>query len=87
MSEELRMHNVIIEQRKKISMTGVKDVKGFDEETVVLETVAGTLTVKGEGLAINGFSAESGDLKMEGDVRGLVYSGDGGKGLLSRIFR
>ena len=87
MSEELRIHNVIMEERKKISMTGVKDVKGFDEETIVLDTVAGTLTVKGEGLSINGFSAESGDIKMEGEIKGLVYTGESGKGILSRIFR
>lgn len=82
------IHNIIIEQCKKINMTGVRDVKTFDEETVVLETSKGTLTVKGENLAINNFSASSGDLQMQGDIIGLVYSCDSKeKSLLKRILK
>ncbi|MBQ5910880.1 MAG: sporulation protein YabP [Clostridia bacterium] len=89
MSEDKNIiHNVIIEQCKKINMTGVRDVKAFDEETVVLETSKGTLTIKGENLAINSFSASVGDLQMQGDVVGLVYSFDSNqKGLIKRIFK
>ena len=33
------MHNVIIEDRKKISMTGITDVGSFDEETLNIQSV------------------------------------------------
>lgn len=89
MSEDKKIiHNVIIEQCKKINMTGIKDVKSFDEDTVILETVEGRLTVKGEDLAINSFSADGGDLQMQGTVIGFVYSHDSKeKGLIKRIFK
>lgn len=82
------VHNVIMEQCKKVNMTGIKEVKAFDEETVVLDTSCGTLTVKGENLLIGSFSTTTGELSMEGTVWGLVYSGDGqGKGFMKRLFK
>lgn len=90
MSEEKSgtVHNVILEQCKKINMSGVKEVKTFDEETVVLDTEKGTLTVRGEELIINSFSATTGELLMEGSVWALVYSGnDQGKGFFKRILK
>lgn len=69
-------------------MTGVKEVKAFDEETVVLDTSNGTLTIKGEALLINSFSAATGDLLMQGNVWALVYSGDRtDKGFLRRLLK
>ncbi|MEE1055518.1 MAG: YabP/YqfC family sporulation protein, partial [Acutalibacteraceae bacterium] len=40
-------HNIIVEDRKKFTLTGVKDVVSFDEETVCLETFLGRLVIKG----------------------------------------
>ncbi len=82
------VHSVIIEQCKKTNISGVEEVRGCDEETVVLETVKGTLTIKGEGLNIISFSKSSGELLMEGEVTALAYSGeDRGKGLFRRILK
>ena len=82
------VHNIIMEQCKKINMTGVNEVKGFDEETVVLDTANGILTVKGENLVINSFSVTTGDLSIEGLVFALIYSSDRqGKGFFKRIMR
>ena len=56
MEENVRLnHNIIVEDRKKMTLTGVKDVLSFDEETVVLDTSLGRLTVKGSGLHIVNF--------------------------------
>ncbi len=82
------VHNIIMEQCKRVNMTGIKEVKAFDEETVVLDTSNGTLTVRGENLVIGSFSTTTGELSMEGTVWGLVYSGDGqGKGFMKRLFK
>ncbi len=88
MEEKNTSHNLIIEQCKKINMSGVKEVKNFDEETVVLDTVQGILTIKGEGLIINNFSATTGELSAEGNIWAAVYSGgDQSKGFLRRILK
>lgn len=70
------IHNVIMEKRAKLNMSGVTQVLTFDDETVVLETDMGMLTVKGTKLNIGGFSASSGELNMTGSVYALVYTDD-----------
>ncbi len=86
------IHNVIMESRKKLTLSGIEDVDSFDEETIVLFTDTGSLTVKGEDLHINRLSVESGEVLIEGHIDSLIYAdGDGGKtrgmGFFSRLFR
>ncbi len=78
MSEERisAVHNVIMEKRTKLNMSGVLEVISFDDETVVLKTDMGMLTVKGSKLNIGGFSASSSELNMTGSVYALVYTED-----------
>lgn len=81
-------HNVIIEDRRKFTLTGIKDVLSFDEETVMLETALGRLAIKGSGLHILNFNTETGDLSGEGRVHAFIYTAEEKSGgLLSRIFR
>lgn len=89
MEDGIRLsHNIIIEDRKKMTLSGVKDVLSFDEETVVLETTLGRLTVKGSGLHIINFDTSSGDLSAEGRLYAVVYTSDEKSGgVFSRLFR
>ena len=76
MEEVIRSnHNIIIEDRKKLTLSGVKDVISFDDETLLLETALGRLTVKGAGLHIVNFDTASGDLFAEGKIYS-VFSND-----------
>lgn len=85
---EENIHNLVLQERRDLSLTGVKEVKAFDDETVVLDTSKGTLTIKGENLSIGNFSAESGDLSLQGSIWALVYSAEqSSKGMLKRIFK
>ena len=84
----MSVHNLVMEQCKQINLTGVNEVKAFDEETVVLDTSKGTLTIRGENLTINSFSATSGDLLMQGEIWALVYSNNQkGTGFFKRILK
>lgn len=88
MEEVRRGHSVIAEDRKKLALSGIKDVISFDEETLLLETVMGRLTVKGAGLHITNFDTASGELSAEGRLYAAVYTADeSGGGFFSRIFR
>ena len=84
-----KRHSVILEDRKQLSLSGVADVSGFDEETVVLETELGELTVKGSSLHINKFSLETGELNLDGNIYSLVYAENRQTegGFFSRLFR
>ncbi len=82
-------HNVIMEDRRKINVSGVSDVDSFDEQTVVVFTDLGELTVKGSDLHISQFSMESGELIIEGKISSLVYTESAPKasGFFGRVFR
>ena len=66
-------HNLILEERGNLTITGVEDVDSFDEETVVVYTGLGELTVRGSGLHINKIDVEAGELSLEGHVSELCY--------------
>lgn len=67
-------HSLHMEDRRLLKLSGVSDVDTFDETESVIYTSMGELTVKGEGLHIQQFSMETGDLLLEGTVRELVYT-------------
>ncbi len=83
------IQNVIIENRKKLNISGVKQVVSFDDETVLLETGLGRMTVKGENLKIDNFNTSTGDLTAIGMIHAVVYmaSENAGGGFISRLFR
>ncbi|MDE6600175.1 MAG: sporulation protein YabP [Oscillospiraceae bacterium] len=67
------IHNIILEGRKKMSVSGVTDVDRFDENTVLLYTTMGEMTVRGEDLHVNDLSVESGEMNIEGEIRSVIY--------------
>ncbi|MCM1023538.1 MAG: sporulation protein YabP [Prevotella sp.] len=67
------VHNIIIEGRRKMSVSGVTDVDRFDESTVLLYTTLGEMTVRGTDLHVNDLSVESGEMNIEGDIESIVY--------------
>ena len=93
MAEEKRTgilpHNCILEDRKKLSVSGVNDVPSFDEESIVAMTDYGELTIRGEKLHITKLSLEVGELTIEGSINCLQYSEviEKSGGFLSRVFR
>lgn len=88
-SPAAKIHNVILESRKNLSISGVLDVDSYDEQSVVMLTEQGELTVKGLDLHINRIDVASGDLQLEGEIFALSYTDGPSKrsGLLSRLFR
>lgn len=69
------MQNIVLENREKLSISGVNDVLSFDDQIVILETQLGLLTVKGENLRINKLSIDSEEVVIEGEINNLSYSG------------
>lgn len=93
MAEEKRTvqlpHQVIMQDRRALTVSGVSDVDSFDEATVVVYTDMGELTVKGENLQIHRLNVETGELTMEGNIDSLTYSEmqSHSGGFFSRLFK
>ena len=68
-----RSHNIIMESREKLTVSGVEDVSGFDENEIVMTTVCGSLVVRGSGLKIDKLSLDSGDVAIRGLITDLSY--------------
>ena len=86
------MQNVVLENREKLSISGVNDVLSFDDQIVILETQLGLLTIKGENLRINKLSIDSEEVVIEGEINNLAYSEKdiertSGSSLLGKIFK
>ena len=68
------IQNLILENRSKLSISGVLDVLSFDDQVVVVETELGLLTVKGENIRINKLSIDTSEVIVEGEISYLAYS-------------
>ena len=68
------IQNLILENRGKLSISGVLDVLSFDDQVVIVETELGLLTVKGENLRINKLSIDTSEVIVEGEMSALTYS-------------
>ena len=82
-------HNIVLEDRKRLSISGVMDVDNFDEQTAVVYTQMGELTVKGYDLHVSRLNVETGELTMDGEIWSMTYTEVQKKwgSLLERLFR
>lgn len=68
-----KAHNVSMEGRAKLSVSGVEDVSGFDENLIVLSTALGDLNIRGRELHIEKIDLEQGQLEVRGSIQELSY--------------
>ena len=77
------------QNRTLLKATGVEEVEGFDEKTVLAMIDGFRMTVKGKELKVSGFSVEDGELTVEGCIDGISYSPALSRraGILAKVFR
>ena len=68
------LQNIMMENRNKLTISGVLDVLSFDDQIVILETELGLLTIKGEDIRINKLSIDTSEVVIEGQISSLAYS-------------
>jgi len=66
--------NLILENRQKLTVSGINDVESFDEGKIILLTGEGILTITGSGMHIKKLSAETQDAIIEGQINGCIYT-------------
>ena len=84
------VQNIILENREKLTVTGVIDVLSFDDQIIIIETELGLLTIKGEDLRINKLTLDNSEIIVEGKIFNLSYSEDNKKtnqNLFGKIFK
>jgi sporulation protein YabP len=86
-----KQHQVKLEDRRQLVITGVVHVDNYDDSEITLQTTLGVLVIKGEDLNISVLNLENGTLNVSGQVNQLAYSdaagGKKGKGLLQKLLK
>ena len=85
------IQNIVLENREKLSISGVLDVLSFDDQIIIVETELGLLTIKGEDLRINKLSIDTSETIVNGNIMQIAYSehtvDKKGEGIFSKIFK
>lgn len=87
-----RPHRLTLQNRSSGSIAGIADVVSFDENTIVLDTDLGLLTIKGKGLHVSRLTLEKGEVDVDGTIDSLTYSSNealrkSGESFLKRLFQ
>lgn len=77
-------HSISLDERKKLTVSGVKEVVSLDEESIVLATVLGMLVVQGQDLKLKQLTTEGGCVSVVGQIESLAYEQQRQNGSLLR---
>lgn len=66
-------NQLVLKDRKYLTVTGVTDVNAFTEESVILTLENCSLIIKGENLHINNLNLEQGQVEVDGKVNSMQY--------------
>lgn len=67
-------HKLCLDGRSELTLSGVLKVESFSDKEIILITIMGKLTVKGENLHIETLNVDSGEFVSTGQVSSMVYS-------------
>ena len=74
--QKTKTHNILLENRKKLIISGVLDVDSFNDEYVLIHTELGFLLIRGFDLRIKKLSLENADISVDGNISALEYTED-----------
>lgn len=74
LSSDKSIQNIVMENRNKLTVSGVEEVDSFDENYISLYTILGDLMIEGQDLHINQLSVQTGEVIVEGEISSVKYS-------------
>lgn len=80
-------HNIEMINRRNISLSGIKNIKEFSENRVILETVMGGLHIRGKKLTVSRLNTDTGLLDVSGEIDLLKYTSSAGGGVIEGLFK
>lgn len=84
-------HNITITERKNIVLTGVKKLNSFDDTEFFIDSVMGSILIKGDKLELLNLDTYTGKLSIKGKMISLSYLDDNKKikadNIISRLFK
>ena len=88
---DIRNHIVTINNRKNIVLSGIKKLNNFDESEFYVESILGSIIIKGENLELIKLDTFQGNLSIKGKINNILYLDDSKKikadNLVARLFK
>jgi sporulation protein YabP len=88
---EHRAHKLNFLNRGVGAVTGVRDIKEFNENEIILDTDMGLLSIKGSELHVTKLNLEKGEVELDGTVDSFQYTNpkesEPAGGLFGKLFR
>lgn len=66
-------HSINLVERKSLVVSGVKKIDNFDNEQFLMDTVLGTLLIKGEELELIKLDTMQGKVSIKGLINSMNY--------------
>lgn len=89
--EENTNHNITIQDRKNITISGIKKIENFDKEEFLLETTMGYLLITGKELELIKLDTNIGNISIRGMINSFNYTESKKKqkeeSLLAKLFK
>ena len=83
-------HNITITERKNITLSGIKKLNSFDDTEFFIDSVMGSILIKGNSLELVNLDTYSGKLAIKGKIISLNYLDDNkskNDNIIARLFR
>ncbi len=85
---EAMMHDIVIENRQRLSATGIQNVDSYEDDCIIAQSECGEIIIKGRELKISRLSVETGDMMVEGGIDSVGYNAPKIEGsFFSRVFK
>ncbi len=78
--DDKSQHSISLHNRQSLSLQGVQHVDNFDDDTIVLSTTMGPLTIRGHNLRIQNLDLEQGRFEAVGEFDMVQYGRKKAKG-------
>lgn len=89
--DDIKKSNLVLDDRRKLTLTGVIEVISFDEERIFLTTSLGNLDIKGEDMKMSKLDVQNGDVLIVGTINSMDYNDKNiiksKESLLKRLFQ
>ena len=80
-------HQLIMQDRTKLELSGVIEVDSFDENLVIFRTSFGLLSIRGNNLHVFRLDIDGTSLSVDGHIESLTYTDVRKGGLFGRLLR
>lgn len=72
--DDVKKSSLALDNREKLTITGLIEVISFDEERIFLTTTLGNLDIKGKNMKVSKLDVQNGEVLIVGTINSMNYN-------------